>query len=103
MSTTRDPTDLAGQEQDALYADALAAKARQKEVDDLKWLMAHAQGRRIVWRLLAHTGIYRSTFHTSGSVMSRQEGIREVGLFLLDEVENAAPGEFLKMLGERHK
>lgn len=103
MSTTRDPTDLVGQEQDALHAEAVEAKARQQEVDDLKWLMAHAQGRRIVWRLLDKTGIYRTSFNHSGSVMAFNEGKRDVGLFLLAEFDEADPGGFLKMLGEKPK
>jgi hypothetical protein len=103
MSTTRDPTDLAGQEQDELRANALLSKARTAELDDLRWLMSHAQGRRIVWRMLEKAEVYASCFNHSGSVMAWKEGKRDMGLFLLAEVEEAAPGGYLKMLGERPK
>lgn len=65
--------------------------------------MAHAQGRRIAWRLLEKAGIYRTSFNHSGSVMAFNEGKRDVGLFLLAELNDAAPGGYLKMLGESQK
>lgn len=100
MTTYSDPTDLRRQEREAEADEAEAREQRRHEVDDLKWLMGHAQGRRIVWRLLDRAGIYRTSFNTSGSVMALNEGRREMGLFLLAEVLEAAPDSFLKLLRE---
>lgn len=96
----RDPVDLRDQERDAEADEAVARERRRKEVDDLKWLMAHPQGRRIVTRLLEETGTMRSSFNHSGSVMAFNEGKRSVGLFITAEVLEAAPEGYFKLLKE---
>lgn len=100
MTTHHDPLDIRGQEKDAEDESLQARELRRRELDDLKWLMGHAQGRRFVWRLLDRAGIYRTSFNTSGSVMALNEGRREMGLFVLAEVGEAAPEGFLKLLRE---
>lgn len=73
---------------------------RQQEVEDIKWLMAHAPGRRFIARLLAETGLFRTSFHTSGSVMALNEGRKQVGYFVQAELLEIAPEAYLKMLKE---
>lgn len=70
---------------------------------DLRWLMEQKRGRRVVWRILEEAGIYRSVFHTSGSVMAFNEGQRNAGLRLLDQVMRAAPQQYMTMLEEHRK
>ena len=82
MSTQRDPTDLRGQERDAETEEVGARARREREVNDLKWLMAHPQGRRIVARLLDQAGVSRTSFSHSGSVMAFNEGRRDMGLLM---------------------
>lgn len=96
----RDPTDLLQLERDADLETQQAHEIRRKEIEDLKWVMAHAQGRRFVWRLLDRAGVYRSSFNHSGSVMAHNEGRRDMGLFVLAEMNEAAPESFLKLLRE---
>lgn len=93
-----DPTDTLRQERDAEAHDAEARERRRKELDDLRWLLANPQGRRIAGRVLSETGIYRSSFNTSGSVMAFQEGKRQVGLWLTAELLEAAPEGYFKIL-----
>lgn len=100
MTTYSDPTDTRRQEREAEAEELLAREARRREVEDLRWLMAHAQGRRFIWRLLDRAGIYRTSFNSSGSVMAMNEGRREMGLFVLAEITEAAPESFLKLLRE---
>lgn len=95
-----DPTDLRGHEREAERDEALGREKRRKELEDLKWIMAHAQGRRVVWRLLERAGLYRSSFNHSGSLMSFNEGRRDMGLFVLAEISEAAPEGYLKLLRE---
>ncbi len=83
---------------DEATEDAEAAIARRREVDDLKWLMGHPQGRRFVTRLLDMTHVYQPSFATNGSVMCFKEGERNVGLWLTGELMEAAPDEYLKLL-----
>lgn len=96
----RDPTDLRGQERDAEADEAKAREKRRRELEDLKWLMAHPQGRRITARLLEEAGVNRTSFNHSGSLMAFNEGRRHIGLFLTAEVLDAAPEGYFKLLKE---
>lgn len=77
--------------------------ARRQEIEDIKWLMAHKQGRRIVWRLLGEAGVYRTSFSTNGSVTSFNEGKRQLGLLLVGEINEHCPDAFLMTLKENGK
>ncbi|MGA0825627.1 MAG: endopeptidase [Burkholderiaceae bacterium] len=94
----RNPLDP--DETDEVAALAQAALKRKQQVEDFKWLMAHAQGRRIVSRVLAEAGVHRTTFNHSGSVMAFNEGKRHIGLFLLAEILEIAPESYTKLLKE---
>ena len=100
MGVNDDPTDLKRQERDAEADEAGARERRRKELDDLRWLLAHPQGRRIATRLLSETGVYRSTFHTSGSVMAFNEGCRRIGIWWVDELTEASFDGYMKLLKE---
>lgn len=99
----RDPTDTALIDAE----DAETARLRQaqlaRERDDFRWLMAHAQGRRIVWRYLAAGGVFRTT-HVFGDINGRDsalnEGRRQIALQLLDDVMTHAPAQYGKMVDE---
>ena len=91
-----DPTDADSQ---APGADkAQEAVARQRELDDLRFLLGHPQGRRVLRRIIEKTGIYRSSFHTNGSVTTFNEGRRDIGLWVLAELSAASPDGFHKIL-----
>jgi len=79
---------------------AKTARRVQREIDDLKWVMADPRGRRFVTRILGHAGVWRSTFHTSGSIMSHSEGKRDVGLWLVGELNEHAFKGYLQLLTE---
>ncbi len=99
-SITKDPTDLREQEREAEADEARAREHRRKEGEDLRWLMAHPQGRRVVARLLEEAGVFRSSFNHSGSLMAFNEGKRHMGLFLTGEILEAAPEGYFKLLRE---
>lgn len=93
-----DDEELAQQE-----ADAEKARRRAREVEDLKWLAGHPQGRRIAWRLLEQAGVFRSTFNTNAMTMAMSEGRRTLGLFLLDELMEVAPEVLTRMMQEHRE
>lgn len=95
-----DPTDTYAQERAAEAQEAGARAHRERELNDLRWLLAHPQGRRVVSRLLDRAGVYRSSFNTSGSVMAFNEGKRDAGLFLMAELTDASPEGLMKVLNE---
>lgn len=71
------------------------------EAADFKWLMSDKRGRRIVWRLLEQTGVFRSSF-TGNSETFFREGARNVGLKVLADLHEHAPEAYVLLL-EEHK
>lgn len=99
MSATRDPHDaLAQSPEDEEQSEAKLK--RHQQVEDIKWLMAHAPGRRFVTRLLEQTGLFRTSFHTSGSVMALNEGRKQIGYWAQGELVEIVPDAYLKLLKE---
>ena len=96
----RDTFDLPAQEADEAKAAELQRFKRQQQVDDIKWLMGHPQGRRFVTRLLEESGLRRTWFHTSGSLMALNEGRKQLGYFLEAELLDIAPEGYFKLLQE---
>lgn len=99
-SAIADPTDLRGQEREAEVEEIQAREKRRKDLEDLKWLMAHPQGRRIAARILDQAGVNRSSFNHSGSLMAFNEGKRDIGLWFTAEMLEAAPEGYFKLLKE---
>lgn len=73
--------------------------ARQIEANDIKWLMASPQGRRIARRWLAAAGIHRTSF-TGNSETFFREGKRALGLEIEAELVMHAQQDYLVMLTE---
>jgi hypothetical protein len=100
--TTRDPTDLLQHDlDDAAQAERLES-LRKQDTEDLKWLMAHKQGRRIVWSLLSSAGVTRTPWNHSGSVTAFNCGKQQIGLELLARIMEHVPEAYVVMLKE-HK
>lgn len=95
-----DPLDLRGQERAKEAADERSKLAQQNEAEDFKWLMSSKRGRRIVWRLLERTGVYRSSF-TGNSETFFREGQRNVGLMLMAQINEFSPDQYALMLKEQ--
>jgi hypothetical protein len=91
----RQQTDPSTQEPDR----SRRAIARQVEVADWKWLLSSKQGRRIAWRLLDRAGVFRTSF-TGNSETFFNEGRRDMGLFILGEIQAHSPDAFALMLTE---
>ena len=73
---------------------------KKQQSDDIKWLMAHPQGRRIVTRIFEKTGIRRTPFNTNGSTMAFNAGAQNIGLWLEAEVLEHAPERYMQLLKE---
>lgn len=70
---------------------------RKQQLDDLKWLMGHAEGKRIAARVISQTHVYHLSFNTSGTQMSFNEGERNIGLWFVTELSTAAPDKFVQL------
>ena len=95
-----DPLDLRGQERKKAKAEQHARFVSQRDRDDFKWLMDDRRGRRIMWRLLERTGVFRSSF-TGNSETFFLEGQRNVGLMLMAQIHDACPEKYTAMLEEQ--
>ena len=69
--------DVRGEQERETAAREKARLAEIGEINDWKWLMSSVRGRRLVWRLLERTGIYRSSM-TGNSFTFFREGERNV-------------------------
>lgn len=74
---------------------------RERELDDLRFILSSQQGRRFYWRLLEKTGIFKVSFTGNPGWTEFNEGRREVGLWALGEMNEACPEAWLEILKER--
>jgi hypothetical protein len=95
-----DPTDLSGQAARSRRSEDARALRHKRDLDDVRWLMEQARGRRFVWCQLERAGVYRTSM-TGNSYTYFNEGRRDVGLQLLLDINEACPESFLLMLQEQ--
>lgn len=69
---------------------------RDRELDDLRFILSTDQGRRFVWKMLSRCGVFKISF-TGSSQTFFNEGERSIGLYLLNEVMDADPDSYVKM------
>jgi len=72
---------------------------RERELEDVRFILQTLQGRRLIWRYLALCGVFRTSF-TGNSHTFFNEGERNIGLKLLADVNEADPESYLKMMKE---
>ena len=96
-----DPTDI--QSQESRQADAELRKRLTKDTEeaDLKWLMSSKRGRRIIWRLLDRTGVFRLSFNTNAMAMAFAEGNRNEGLRTMAQIHALCPELYHVMVKEQ--
>lgn len=64
---------------------------RRQEIEDLRAVVGSQNGARFVWKLLGECGVFRLSFHQSGSQTMFNEGMRNVGLNLMKDLTEASP------------
>lgn len=95
-----DPTDIQAAEERQAEAQAKQKRVADQEVEDLKWLMSDKRGRRIMWNLLAFTGVFRQPF-TGNSETFFRCGMMNVGQKYLGDINEHAPERYNQMVTER--
>jgi hypothetical protein len=73
--------------------------SRELELTDFAHVMSTPQGRRFIWRLLDETGFQKSSF-TGNSATFFNEGMRNVGLKIWADMNEACPDRYIEMLSE---
>lgn len=75
---------------------------RRQELDDVRYILSNAVGRRFFWRYLGECGLFQSSFTGSSETFFR-EGQRNVGLKLMADLNDADPNAYAVMLKENQK
>lgn len=100
MSSAYDPLDLRGQERDTQTRHERDKLALENEGVDLRWLMSNKRGRRIVWRLLDQSGVFRLSFNSNAMTMAFAEGNRNFGNRTLSMIHALCPDQYAIMVKE---
>lgn len=99
--TSYDPFDISGQEAAQEDKDLKGRLTRETEESDFKWLMGSKRGRRILWRLMEQSGVFRSSFSTTAMQMAFNEGYRNLGNRILVLIHQHCPELYPIMLKEQ--
>lgn len=75
-------------------------RQRDRQTADLRKVLAIVEGRRFVWRLLSESGVFRTSFNQNALNMAFNEGFRNSGLLILDEILKNVPATFTQMQRE---
>lgn len=73
---------------------------RDQEIKDVQWILGTIQGRRFIWRLLGITGLFRTSFAGDDSRTNFNEGRRDIGLRILEDINESKPEAYLQMTQE---
>lgn len=98
-----DPFDLKQQELEYEARKLQGRFDRENEESDLKWLCATKRGRRIVWRLLEQSGVFRLSFDPNALKMAFAEGNRNYGNRILAMLQTVAPESYITMTKEANE
>lgn len=79
--------------------DELEEQARRQRDDDLRWLLDHKPGRRILFALISETGTFDNSF-TGNSGSFFNDGRKSVGQALFHEVMRLDCERFTQMWTE---
>jgi hypothetical protein len=77
-----------------------SARKRQRELDDIEFILKSSQGRRFFYRLFEISGIWRTSMSTQNEMVLFNEGQRNVGLIVLNDMMLRTPSSLLKMQEE---
>lgn len=78
-----------------------ATKIKKRLTYDLQHVLKTPQGRRVLWNLLQAAQVRHHGFVPGDSLATAFHcGQRSIGLYLLDELEQAQPGAYQQMRGE---
>ena len=73
----------------------LRATFRQEELDDIKEIASSRGGRRFLWRLFSQCNVFSTTFSSDPYSTAFNEGQRNIGLIVLNDMMQAAPEKFV--------
>ena len=97
-----DPTNPAPFEEAAEQDQREELTEEEQEKQDFLQLMGTEGGRRFVNRFLEKTHVFHSTFSTDPLQMAFSEGERNIGLWLMAQIEADAMNEYVLLRKEQN-
>ena len=76
---------------------------REREREEIRELIRSSFGRRFLWRILTQCKIFSTTSHHNPHLMAVASGSRDVGLWLLKEINEADGEGYIKLVRENQK
>lgn len=80
-------------------ASGKANRGRDRELNDVRYLLSTMEGKRFIWRYLGICRLFETSFRMSAE-MAYFEGIRSVGLKMMSDITEANPQAFIDMMKE---
>lgn len=78
-------------------------KEKVKQIQDkdaLNWMLSHRLGRRIYWKWMSETGVFATSYTGDNNKTNFNEGKRQIGLKMLNELNLVKPEAYLQMVKE---
>lgn len=76
---------------------------RDKEINDLAWVLNSPEGRRFIWKMLEHCSVFASVCSPSGSMTYYHSGKQDVGHWLMAQINEVDPEIYVKLMLENKK
>ncbi len=69
---------------------------------DVRWLMGHRQGRRIVFKMMDEAKVFHTIFNANALLMAHSAGVKDLAFRFLDVINRRCPDLYTKMMQEHH-
>jgi hypothetical protein len=73
---------------------------REREIEKLGQMLKDKDNRAFVWRILERCGVYQTSFTGNDATTNFNEGKRQIGLMILEELAEVDPSAFSLMQQE---
>ena len=75
-------------------------KRRARDIDDLQKILRLPEGRRFLLKILTESGMFHASFSLNSMTTAFNEGKRDIGLWLLKDIDEAEPRAYPQMVSE---
>lgn len=74
---------------------------RKIEIAEVTVIMSTKGGRNFINRLLDQCSVFSDSYDSDTHNHAKNAGRRQIGLWLLNEIQEASPGEYITLMKER--
>jgi len=73
---------------------------RDNELEEVRQLLRTPYGRKFLWRVISECGVFKTLSYDEELGMAIKSGRRDIGLWLLREIDEADKNGYLKLIQE---